>query len=388
MLYVSDTLETAQSFAQLASDMLSVRPERCVCVRNRHASCLRCADACTSGAIAVADGALTISEDLCVGCGTCATVCPTCALEIRHPNDAALLSQVRKSAGYAHGSVTFACHRALEQGACDPQIADGIGLVCLSRLEESMLATLYAEGVDEVRAIRADCDSCPRHDGLKSARLVEQTMDVLERAWGLSATFKIVALDAAVGETGGNAHDLPRGPESLAGPGMQEQAMLAHVTPDGTLPHFVPVRRGRLLDALAHFGDPVVESLETRLWGHVEIDMAKCQSCRMCAVFCPTGALSRFEDEDGSIGIEHYVAECVHCCLCEDICPADAIVSHASVPALQLAHAEVERYPMPAPEWASGPDQIVRKMEKKISGNAVTASYSTEIPKKEMAGTQ
>ena len=68
---------------RLEGNGLAVHPERCVRVRNRHASCVRCAEACTSGALSLRDGALTVNEALCVGCGTCATVCPTCAIEAR-----------------------------------------------------------------------------------------------------------------------------------------------------------------------------------------------------------------------------------------------------------------------------------------------------------------
>ena len=65
-----------------------------------------------------------------------------------------------------------------------------------------------------------------------------------------------------------------------------------HVMKDGTLPHFIPDRRERLLDALAQLGEPAGGKLATRLWGAVVIDGTKCVSCRMCATFCPTGAIA------------------------------------------------------------------------------------------------
>ena len=427
MLKAANSLETMERLARLGSDALTVRPERCVCVRNRHSSCTRCSDACTSGAIAIVDGTLVISQEKCVGCGTCATVCPTCALEVSHPNDATLLGGAKRCAAAHDGCAVFACHRAIEQAGLqedalpvDTDAASCVSVVCLSRLEETLLTTLFARGITRVVGVHADCQNCPRHDGQKSIQIVRQTMDELARVWKLPGTYivqdyfpegftgqyalsleqaqeqsvgHVTASDQAQEQSEGRAAASDQAREHAAASdafshpdedqGSQARHMLAHVTHDGTLPHFVPLRRGRLLDALASFGEPVADTLKTRLWGHVEINRSLCTSCRMCAVFCPTGALCKFDNDDGSMGLEHYVAECVHCLLCQDICPNHAIVSRTQVPAYQLAAAEVERYDMDAPEWTSGPDQIVRRMEKKISGNAVTASYSTETGKKE-----
>ncbi|MFR3273267.1 MAG: 4Fe-4S binding protein, partial [Slackia sp.] len=71
---------------------IAVNQARCAKVRNRNVECLKCAQACTSGCISLIDGELVIDSSKCVGCGTCATVCPTCALEARNPSDAELLN--------------------------------------------------------------------------------------------------------------------------------------------------------------------------------------------------------------------------------------------------------------------------------------------------------
>lgn len=64
-------------FEKIQSADISVHPQRCVVVRNRRATCSKCADACTSGAISVRDNELFVAGEQCIGCGTCATVCPT-----------------------------------------------------------------------------------------------------------------------------------------------------------------------------------------------------------------------------------------------------------------------------------------------------------------------
>ena len=78
-------------FEKLESQSLAVQPSRCVVVRNRNASCRRCAEACPTGAILVEGNDLAVAPERCIGCGTCATVCPTAALESKKPDDKGLL---------------------------------------------------------------------------------------------------------------------------------------------------------------------------------------------------------------------------------------------------------------------------------------------------------
>lgn len=393
-----------EALATLAGFGLAVYPERCVRVRNRHSSCRRCADACTSGCITLEDGMWKMDHEKCVGCGTCATVCPTCALEAQHPGDYELLSQARASMRACGGAAVFCCHRVLEDPGShvDPQKVARV--ICLSRLEETMLATLAAEGATEVVAVRGDCEGCPRAQGRESVRLVGETFAEISRVWGIKMSLEVVdepprACLADDGEVPGGAdgagdsHAAPdlsaylsvgeehldaRAQGSLVvqqGGSIEASYRPVHVMADGTLPHFVPTRRRRLLDQLARFGEPEDTVLDTRLWGHVVIDFDLCQSCKMCAVFCPTGAICKYSEDGEAVGIEHYVAECVHCCLCQDICPAGAISCVTQVPARQLAAFETERYHMPDPEWYTGPDQILRRLRPQIDSQAVDHSY-------------
>lgn len=352
---------------------LAVHPERCVRVRNRHASCVRCAEACTSGALSLRDGALTVNEALCVGCGTCATVCPTCAIEARHPVDGELLAAAHRALRAGREAV-FACHRAFEQAPAACAAAGAIELACLSRMEESLAMRLFADGAQCIRLLHGACEGCPRENGFASVKLVRDTVDSLLETWGLNCEYDVQQVGSEVKVATADA----AAPQHVATGGIRAASAFrkpAHVQADGTLPHFVPLRRHALLDALADLGNPVRPDLDTRLWGHVSIDMSACRSCKMCAVFCPTGALQKYVGEDGHGGVEHYPAECVHCGLCQDICPVQAITSSTAVPTSMLTDGKTERYPMPDPAWTTGPDQILRKMTPQIHSREVQHSY-------------
>lgn len=385
---VSDEIAAMQT---LGSVGLNVHPQRCVRLRNRHASCNRCAQACTSGAIDIKDNTWNLDPSLCVKCGTCATVCPTSALEASYPHDADLLHSAVNGASRAQGVACFACSNAINNSKKAIDISKVVQIVCLSRLDETMIFMLLQKGAKEIYAVHGQCEQCERSQGCVSAQLVENTVASVAKAWGIEANYhrvnafpgEVIATDECVSEGENSSYEqfsdycLLSDSELLevSDEGhLQASIKPVHVQKDGTLPHFVPARRRKLLDTLAHFGNPVQELIDTRLWGHVIIDFSRCKSCKMCAVFCPTGALSKYSDSNGA-GIEHYVAECVHCCLCQDICPQQAITCVTQVPAMQLAQGETEKYCMPDPDWMAGPDQILQRMKVKISGNSVEHSY-------------
>ena len=244
---------------------------------------------------------------------------------------------------------------------------------CLGRVDESLLAELAAEGAGEVVLIHGDCPRCEHRRGRDAAEAVVDTTMKLLALWESPMTVRFSGkLPASAKKTAD--HDANRraaltGGAALAaraGAVVAEQAMedvlgasaegacagaeepprCVKVMDDGTLPHFLPDRRERLLDALAVLGEPADVMVDTRLWGHVIIDTDRCTSCQMCAVFCPTAALTKFADGDGTFGVEHRPSDCVKCRSCEVICPADAIGISEEVFAMDLMGGVTDRYAM------------------------------------------
>lgn len=401
-----------------------VHPERCVLVRNRNASCLRCARACTSGAISATEDGLVVDPDRCIGCGTCATVCPTCALEAANPDDQALARAAAQIVSESGGVVTFACTCAVDDALGTIRVeGDGgvqgrgvpgcVEVACLGRLDVTELMELAARGAVRVVLVSGGCDACPHRTGGEVCdRTVEQVRDLL-RAFGsplqVDRGRELAALDRADGSNGPVRSFTPRRLARLAdtsreildhasdivaeregfesgrycepaADGVGDDAAeedgvdggnavpdaeprLPKVGRNGALPQFVPTRRTRLFNCLKALGNPMETKLATDLWGTVSVDVSRCDSCRMCAVFCPTGALRRHNGSDGSFGVTHQSVFCVQCDTCMAICPHDAISVSPEVDLGDFLHGTKVLLEMEEPSWRPNePDSIFQKM--------------------------
>ena len=374
--------------SKLESPNITVHQERCTIVRNRNAECLRCAEVCTTGCIEYDGEELSVNPERCIGCGTCATVCPTCALEAHNPSDAALASACLRACELMEGVVPIGCGQLLDRAAGRYDADKVVRVECLGRVDESILTFCAARGAREVQLIHGDCEHCAYRTGRACAEAVCATERVLMEAWDTPLELKITTkLPAAARAEGAPDHDADRraffsrsGQQAgKLGALVAEQAVAdalgvedaeeelspryTKVMDDGTLPHFVPDRRERLLDFLAELGEPEDVMVDTRLWGHVIIDTDRCTSCQMCATFCPTGALTKFEDADGASGVDHRPADCVKCRSCEVICPADAIEISEEVFARDLLAGVTDRYVMKGRPVKPGTPHTIWQMQ-------------------------
>lgn len=404
---------------EMNSPLLAVEPQRCVLVRHRNGECLRCAAVCTTGAISLGEEGIVVSPEKCIGCGTCASACPTGCLTAANPTDEELFGAVEAALAENEGRVAIACERAfamasgnrMKRDSCDataPSFVPGkiagatsdgrplVGVVCLGRVDESLLVEATARGARSIQLISGPCESCPHRcgDALSDEIIVSaetllaalgtpspidrirlqhasDTREILRLRPTASAQDDTNAVNAAtVADASGDClseSGYPVAPPTGESQQDSREPQFAHVQADGTLPHFVPERRLRLFNSLKALGTPAAPTVTTRLWGQVTIDTELCRSCRMCTVFCPTGALTRFDAANDAFGVEHRSALCMQCRLCETICPEQAITVAEEVSADEFLSGKKFRFTMQPIGWNPGAeDSIASRMARFI----------------------
>ena len=404
---------------EMNSPLLAVEPQRCVLVRHRNGECLRCAAVCTTGAISLGEEGIVVSPEKCIGCGTCASACPTGCLTAANPTDEELFGAVEAALAENEGRVAIACERAfamasgnrMKRDSCDataPSFVPGkiagatsdgrplVGVVCLGRADESLLVEATARGARSIQLISGPCESCPHRCGgalsdeiIVSAETLlaalgtpspidrirlqhaSDTREILRLRPTASAQDDTNAVNAAtVADASGDClseSGYPVAPPTGESQQDSREPQFAHVQADGTLPHFVPERRLRLFNSLKALGTPAAPTVTTRLWGQVTIDTELCRSCRMCTVFCPTGALTRFDAANDAFGVEHRSALCMQCRLCEAICPEQAIAVAEEVSTDEFLSGKKFRFTMQPIGWNPGAeDSIASRMARFI----------------------
>ena len=355
---------------KIGGGKLSVNQERCVLVRNRNADCLRCASVCVSGCISTQENELIVDPFLCIGCGTCATICPTAALEPKSPTDKELLLFCDKAAANNDGTVVIMCDKMAEKAGSLVDFSKAVVVPCIGRVEESLLVTLASHDVSSVLLIDKLCVGCEHEHGHAAEEQVITTAKQLLDTWHNSMDLHFAQklphslrknqdefFDAEKRAFFSDVKEQTKNTakevavfgvnEALDANEEKKGPVYIHVNEQGVLPHFVPDRRTQLINSLSKLGQPDDIMFDTRLWGNVIIDTQKCKSCYMCAVFCPTGALVKLIEEDGKAkNIGHIPSKCVKCRTCENICTAHAISISQEVFAIDILSGMTETFEM------------------------------------------
>ncbi|HSD53172.1 MAG TPA: 4Fe-4S dicluster domain-containing protein [Burkholderiales bacterium] len=326
-----DPLDQALAAAELAKlvgefekPKFFVYNER-ICAHGRSAKvgCTACIDTCSTQAIAPDGDGVRVEPHLCLGCGGCATVCPSGAMTYANPRVSDLgvrlkrLLAVYAGAGGKDAAIVF--HGAAVGRDLIPRIARrGRGLPARAIPVEifhaasigidTMLAAI-AYGASQVILAATDAES--DEYGAAIERQMGHAQAILSALGYAGTHLRLVrATDADVLEAALWSLAPAAGPAKAATFGLSSEK---RTTLDFVLEHFArhaPTPREEVpLGAGAPFG-------------RVDVNRQTCTLCMACVGACPASALVDGRETPMLKLIER---NCVQCGLCVTTCPENAV---------------------------------------------------------------
>lgn len=324
---------------------------RCLVEKNVVGGCDLCMQACPHDAVRITDH-VEITES-CTGCGLCVQACPSGALEY----DVVGVLGVLKDQGVRAADDAPPPARI----ACSKVPGDGFKLECLARLSPAMVMASQAWGQD-LTLVRGECATC-RLGGPSVPESLENVLSIArEYRKNLSSEpLRVRVLEFKDGAERGASEEsdletiqtIPDAPKSAVS---RRDAMgalftsakrgVAHAIPETPLPGIdasVPVApvpdewvwRKKTLR-------PRPAELDVQYWPAPSVN-ENCIFCPVCQNVCPTSAITRELESDGSYRITMQMDACTGCNACVVSCPPGAMTLEPETPFVRLSERVVLR---------------------------------------------
>ena len=299
------------------------REDICAHSRSEIIGCNRCIVVCSTVAIRVAGDKVAVDPHLCMGCGACATVCPSGAMSYQYPKvsdrgaQLKLLLSAYLKAGGKDACLLF--HNGLDGRAllaASAAAGDGLpGRVIpietwhVASIGPDLLLAAIAYGASQVAVLGAGSEAPQYARALQEQMAFAQT--VLSALGYSGSHFKwIEARDAAAVSAAFASWAPANGVAAAATFALSDDKRTAIEFSVEHLAKQAPAPQQEItLQAGAAYGA-------------VEVDRVKCTLCLACAGACPESALM---DGGEAPMLRFLERNCVQCGLCEKTCPEDAI---------------------------------------------------------------
>jgi len=303
------------------------RENLCAHSRSGIDGCSKCIDVCSTEAIAADGDHVKVDPHLCMGCGACASVCPSGAMGFQFPRVSRRGDQLRALlAAYREAGGQDACivfHNGTDgRDLLASAAAAGRGLPARAIPLEAwhvastgvdLLLGAVALGANQVAVLSAGSEAPEYSQSLRAQMALAQSilagLGYAGRHFALietgDAAAAVAALEALAPAT------VPATPAAFALSDDKRTAV------EFAVEHLARHAPAPVAEIALAAGSP---------WGEVVVDRQKCTMCLSCAGACPEGALM---DGGDTPMLRFLERNCVQCGLCERTCPEDAITLKA-----------------------------------------------------------
>jgi ferredoxin len=296
----------------------------CAHSRSEQPGCNLCIDVCSTAAIRADGDHVFVEPHLCMGCGACATVCPSGAMTYAYPTVHDLGTQVRtllatyRAAGGRDACLLF--HDAAGRDLILRLGRRGKGLP--ARVIPVELQHMASAGIDVwLGALAYGASDIAV---LATGAEAPQYADAIARQMGFCD-----AIAQALGYQGTHAHLLRAGDVAALEAAVWALRPALAVRAPATF-HWTTDKRGTIALAvehlLAHAPTPqsTVALAAGAPFGTIVVNRDTCTMCLACVGACPEGAILDHPQAERP-ELRFIETKCVQCGICAATCPEDAI---------------------------------------------------------------
>ncbi|MDY6821660.1 MAG: 4Fe-4S binding protein [Deferribacterota bacterium] len=338
------------------SQNLFIDPNRCLNFISKYKPCSICTQNCQNNAINIDkdNKLIEIDDSKCSECGVCVTKCPTKTFDFKFYRYYKLISKINEFI-VNNKDLIFICKQFYEKNNSlipHNNLTYLIEIPCTSIIDFTILIHI-ANNTNKPVTILCDCKNCINSVGNKIF------LDNKELAYNFIKNFKDVKLSVEIindtdyikniiGNNNKAKKEIPYlSRRELFGYFRKESINSAkdlltlfiskkELKENRKILHskYIPLNRVLLIKNLKamklNSKNAIFDTANSIELTSIEIDFNKCSLCRLCYIFCPTGALSEktIRDEDGKlkkVGINVAINKCIKCGFCIFICPNKAI---------------------------------------------------------------
>ncbi len=374
-----DALSTLKAFSQVIGlvgefekpKYFNYKANICAHSRNKKEGCTQCIDVCSTQAISSNGEKIEVTPQLCMGCGACATVCPSGALTYVYPRVSDLGARIK------------AALLAYERGGGQDAVLllhDGQGgaaaMAQLARKGDGLPARVIPVEVHHPASVGMDVWLGAIAFG--ATEVLVHMDDTIAPEYAVQVQAQMRVADTILNGLGYQGEHFAVLREMNAAwrrkPALGVRAIAAfnlgnekRTTLDMVFDHLAQHAPVPAAQIALSAGAP---------YGAIAINTDACTMCMSCVGACPEGAIN---DNPEAPQLKFIERKCVQCGLCVKTCPESAITL---VPRLNLTDGakkpllvnEAKLFNCTKCGKEMGPERMIQNMIAKLSGHSMFAS--------------